>query len=295
MKTLAAIATLTLLAFAVPANAQGTGLNLEATNPGKVDFKASDEIPFTLTVGCLDFLTNGGLTATVTVTDAPVWFNFTEQSVAFSPDACANPSASASETGAIPFTLSADAPAIVSNVVHLKATLGDAGASNEAPAVFTVNYTSDYSLTPSVKFPLTVTNKTTTFTVTGMQASNAPSMIMVDGFSASDGALVSGIGPLQYLNDAGKPDTKTYTVSFTAPAGDWDSVNITLQVYGHYNFPDGSGAGDPTDQKTLTWQVLNGGVKTDLDGEGEKKSPAPVGVLTALGLLAFAGLRRRKA
>ena len=152
-------------------------------------------------------------------------------------------------------------------------------------------YKSSYALVPSVTFPLTVTNKTTTFTVVGTQASNAPSMIMVDDFSASDAALVSGIGAHQYQNKAGTPQSYTYTVTFTAPDDDWVSANTTLKVFGHYNF-DGM-AGDPVDRMTITWQFVNGGVPHE--HSGGKDSPAPVGAFAMMGLLGLAAILRRMA
>lgn len=293
MKRLIPLAVLALVALAAPTSAQTpTDITVTPDSLGELAYLSSGTLGFTARVGCLEFLTNsGGMTATVTVTDAPTWMTVEDATVTFSATDCPTGQGFAEETGGIAYTLSDAAPAVVSHTINLKATIGST-SSADTPATFTVAYNSNYTMTPSVTFPLEVTNKTTTFTVTGVQASNAPSMIMVDGFSADSGALVSGIGPLQYMNEAGKADTKTYTVTFTAPTGDWEVANVTLQVYGHYNFPDGSGAGDPTDQKTITWQFVNGGVHDD-HGKESKKSPAPVGLLTALGLVAFAALRRK--
>lgn len=292
MKTLVAVISLALVAIAAPASAQGTGFSLEATSAGAVPFEGSGEFGFTLTIGCIDLLQGSGESVIVDVKDPPAWLTVTPWEEDVSAAGCAGGGGSVTQDGTVPFTVSAAAPGVSSQTVKLQATMGSA-TSNEASATYSVAYNSNYTLTPAVQFPLTVTNKTTTFTVTGVQASNAMSMIMVDDFTASNGALVSGIGPLQYENEAGSPDTKTYTVTFTAPSGEWQSANVTLKVYGHYNF-DGM-AGDPTDQKTLTWQFVNGGVKDDTKGGGGSKgSPAPVGVLTALGLVALAGLARRR-
>ena len=287
---LAAALAASLLAAAVPTQAQTpTGVTLTIDGPTSVPYLGSGAIPFTVTAGCLSLLSALGGDAAVTVTDAPAWFTFEEQTIALDPSACdANGQTQAS--GSLPFTVTDAAPGVVQNVVHLKATLGE--ESSEAAATYTVAYKSKFSLTPSVTFPLAVTNKTTTFTVTGVQASNAPSMIMVDDFSADNGALIAGIGALQYANTAGSPETKTYTVTFTAPNKEWTTATATLAVYGHYNF-DGM-AGDPEDRTTFTWEFTNGGVDLETTGEsGGKESPAPVFAFVAIGLLAFAAVRRK--
>ncbi|MEK6976249.1 MAG: hypothetical protein AABY18_07905 [Candidatus Thermoplasmatota archaeon] len=296
MKTLVAVLALAIVAVSAPAQAQAepTGMTLKLTSAGTIAFKGTSAIPFILEVGCLDLLQNAGASTTVPVavevTDAKPWLTVTNQTVEVDPTACIAGQGRVNVTGSIPITVSAAAPAVVLHTVHAVAKM-DSIESTEPGATFTVAYNSNYTLTPSVKFPLTVTNKTTTFTLTGVQASNAPSMIMVDPITISDGALFSGIGPLQYANKAGTPDTKTYAITFTAPTGDWEKATVTLPVYGHYNF-DGM-AGDPTDRKTFTFEFVNGGVH-DEHKDGGKKSPAPAAVLTALGLLAFAGVRRRK-
>lgn len=292
MKTLAALALLALVA-AAPTQAQTpTGLALTVDGPATVPYLGSGAIPFTVTVGCLDLLASQAAPdVAVTVTDAPAWFTFEETSVSPSLAECDPSSGQTSVSGALPFTVTDAAPGVVQNVVHLEASLGGATPATAA-ATYTVAYNSKFSLTPSVTFPLTVTNKTTTFTVTGVQASNAPSMIMVDDFSADNGALIAGIGALQYANKAGSPETKTYTVTFTAPNKEWTTAKATLAVYGHYNF-DGM-AGDPEGRTTFTWEFTNGGVEMGKSSEsGGKESPAPVFAFVALGLLAFAAIRRK--
>lgn len=297
MKTLVAVLALALAAIAVPVQAQDpespTGITLSATGAGTVAYEGSGTFTVTANIGCAEFITNQpDTTVVISVVDPPAWLNATEGEVDVGPEACiGTTSGRITATGTIPFTVSKDAPAVAGQLVTIQGMMGETPATNTPTASYTVAYKSDYDLTPFVQFPLTVMNKTTTFTVTGVQASNAPSMIMVDDFSACPGALVSGIGPLQYANKAGTPDTKTYTVTFTAPAADWETCDLVLKVYGHYNF-DGM-AGDPTDQKTFTWQIANGGVPDEKKGDG-KDSPAPVGALTALGLLAFAAFARRR-
>lgn len=292
MKTLVAVLALALVAVAAPAQGQGepAGINVvDVTGAGTVAYAGSGTFTFNLDVGCAELISNPREDATVTVTDAPAWLNATDEVLELPATGCLNPNGRLSVPGTIEFTVSKSAPAVTAQTVHLKATLGET-QSDEQSAAYTVAYKSNFTITPSVKFPLTVMNKTTTFTVTGVQASNAMSMIMVDDFTASGGALISGIGPLQYANKAGAPDTKTYTVTFTAPDGDWENVNATLKVYSHYNF-DGM-AGDPTDQKTITWQFVNGGVH---DHDKKKKdTPAPIGPLVALGLVGLAASMRRR-
>ncbi len=300
MKTALAILAIAFLSAALPAQAQTqepTGLTLTITGSAAVPYMGSGAIPFTVSVGCLDLFqaaAGGGGTATVVVdaADAPAWFTATPAQVSPPVQGCDPSSGQSTVQGSLTFTVSDAAPAVVQHVVNLTATMGSV-ASDSASAVYTVAYNSKFSLTPSVTFPLTVTNATTRFAVTGVQASNAPSMIMVDDFSCDSGALISGIGALQYANKAGAPETKTYDVVFTAPKGEWTKATCSLEVYGHYNF-DGI-AGDPQGRQTLSWEFTNGGIEPS-GGDGDAKdSPAPVFAFVAAGLLAFAGLRRRGA
>lgn len=298
MKTaLAATLAIALLAALAPiATAQSPeGVSITIDASASVPYAGSGEFPFTVKVGCLSALP-GGLTGTgnapvtVTILDAPAWLTF-EPVTASAPLADCDQNGQTTATGTLPFTVSDAAPAVVQSTVTLEARVGE--TADQQTGVYTVAYNSDYSLVPSVEFPLTVTNKTTTFTVAGTQASNAPSMIMVDDFSCDSGALIAGIGALQYANKAGTPETKTYTVTFTAPKTEWTKATCSLEVYGHYNF-DGM-AGDPEDRATITWEFANGGVPADKSssGGGSEKSPAPVFAFVALGLLALAALRRK--
>lgn len=294
MKTLAGLAALVLLVSLPSATAQGdpTAVTLTVTGAGTVPYAGGGSFDVTVGVGCATLLQAASdPTAMVTVTDAPAWFTFTDAPVDIDPTGCVAGGGTATGTGKLEFTVSAAAPAVTPQVVQLQASIAETD-SNAMGGTFTVAYKSSYNVTPTVSFPLSVTNKTTTFTVTGEQASNAPSMIMVDDFSASCGS-VSGIGALQYNNEAGKPDKKTYTVTFTAPKGEWTTCTLTLKVYGHFNF--NGQAGDPTDRKTLTWDITNGGVEAEGKEGGSKDSPAPVGAITALGLLGLAAVLRRKA
>ena len=298
MKTaVAALMGLALLALAAPtAHAQEpTGVTLTLDAAANVPYAGSAAFPVTVHVGCASLLT-GALASqsmpavTVTITDAPVWMTFEPISVPVDPRGCNPSSGQTTAQGSLPFTVTEAAPAVAAQAVTLSATIGSDSAT--ATGVYTVAYNSVYSLTPSVEFPLTVTNRTTGFTVEGVQASNAPSMIMVDDFSCDSGALIAGIGALQYANSAGSPETKTYQVTFTAPSKEWTKATCTLQVYGHYNF-DGM-AGEPVGRETHTWEFSNGGVAaTSEEPKDGKESPAPVFAFVGLGLLAFAALRRK--
>lgn len=295
MKTALAVLGLALVAFAPTALAQGdvTGIAIDGTTgAGTVPFEGSGSLGVQGSVGCATLLQAGGGAVELSVVDAPAWLTATPKETEADEASCLTSQGRAPFTGGIDFTVSADAPAVVQHVIGVQAAIGSESATSTATV--SVAYVSNYTVVPSITFPFNLTEPTLTFTVTGTQASNAPSMIMVDSFSASDGALVSGFGALQYNNDAGKPDTKTYNIVFTPPTTDWQTSTITLKVYGHYNFPDGSAAGEPMDHKTIAWQVVNGGVESDGGDKDGKDSPAPVAMVTALGLLGFAALRRRR-
>lgn len=303
MKTALAVLALALVALVPTAQAQGdvTGIALTSTTgAGTVPYMGTGTLGVQGEVGCAHILQNQpGAAIEIMALDPPSWLTVTPDETEAEAAGCLSGQGRSSFVGTVEVAVSADAPAVVQHVIQLVASIGDE-ASDPMGATLTVAYNSNYSVVPSLTFPYTLTAESLNdqgalaFTATGTQASNAPSMIMVDGFSACDGASVSGFGALQYNNDGGKPDTKTYNIVFTPPAAEWTSCAITLRVYGHYNFPDGSAAGEPTDRKTITWEVTNGGLKPAGGGGGGKDSPAPVAMVIGLGLLGLAALRRRQ-
>jgi len=295
MKTLAPLALLAL-ALLVPTPAQAQDVQAFAASAGyagELPYKGSGTIPVDLTIGCAHVLQSApDFTGTVGATGAPGWLTVTETPFEIEPSACASPSGQVATSVAVPIAVTQDAPGVVEQTVNLTATLGDASAA--ATGRFTVAYYSNYTLVADTTFPANVTGETFTFKVTATQASNARSMIMVEELSTTAGAVFSGISSGVYEVEAGKPASKTFDVTFKAPAGKWTNSTVSFKTFGHYLLLDGS-ASDYEPAVPYTYTFVNGAADTGGDGKKGKDSPAPVGALTALGLLGLAAAVRRKA
>ena len=299
MKTLAPLALLALaLAVAVPAQAQDPQVfTATGGSAGELAYEGSGAIPVELSVGCSFVLQSAAdeFTGTITATDAPAWLSVTETSFEVDPTLCANPAnptLQATATASVPIAVTKDAPGVVEQLVTLQATVGD--GTTTTVGRYSVAYHSNYTLVADAQFPLTVTGESVTFKVTATQASNARSMIMVEELTTTAGAVFSGISSTVYEVEAGKPASKTFDVTFKAPSGEWTSSEVSFKTFGHYLLISGP-AGDYEPAKPYTYTFVNGNVGEPAGTGGGKESPAPVGALTALGLLGLAAAVRRKA
>lgn len=293
------------LASAPAAQAQADfEIALDAADLGApVPYRGTASIPVNVTASCLAGLRSmGGMAtatavATVTVADPPAWLTVVEPAqvdVTPGPD-CATGGGEVRGSGAVVVAVGPDAPGVVDHTLNLTATLpaqGDPMTAQDA-AVLNVTYHSNYTLAADVAFPLTVTAARTSFNLTVTQASNARSMVMMEEIRTSAGVL-SGLASTVYENEAGRPASKTFTVTFTAPAGAWNASTTRFTAYGHYLLLDSRSG--PFDAGTpVTWEFRNGMEPADDHDHGEdQESPAPAAVLTALGLLGLAGARRRR-
>ncbi|HUR25303.1 MAG TPA: hypothetical protein VM327_04720 [Candidatus Thermoplasmatota archaeon] len=295
MKTAASFALLVLAALAVPTgSAQAPqGILVTATDlAAPIPYEGSAQLPVSVQVGCVSILQNqGSTTVEVTATDAPAWLTVTPASVDVQASTCATGGTGfATGTGAVGLAVSKDAPGVVDHTIDLVGTLGSE-ASGPVPVVFTVAYHVNYTLVPDAKFPLTVNGTEASFNVTVTQASNARSMVMIEGMKSSAGVF-SGLGSQVYESDAGKPATKTFKVTFKAPDGEWSNATAQFTAYGHYLLLDGR-AGDFDAGTPVTYAFVAG--EHHHDEGGDKDSPAPVGAFVALGLVALAAIARRRA
>jgi MYXO-CTERM domain-containing protein len=294
MKSFAALALLLLAAALVPpASAQApqgvTVTPTALTTP--VPYEGSAQLPVSVSVGCLSMLeTQGTTTVTVSVTDAAPWLTATPATIALEPQSCLTGTGFATGEGTVGLAVTKDAPGVVDHTINLVGTLGTV-ASEPTPTTFTVAYHVNYTLVPDVKFPLVVNGTQATFNVTVTQASNARSMVMVEKLKTSAGVL-SGLASVVYENDAGKPASKTFKVTFKAPAGEWTNASAEFTAYGHYLLLDGR-AGDFDPGTTVKYTFVAGQAEETKDEE--KDSPAPVGAFLALGLVALAAIVRRRA
>ena len=294
MKTAAALALLVLSALAVPnASAQAPqGVTVTPTDlAAPIPYEGSAQLPVSVSVGCLTILEEGGSTTVeVAVTDAPAWLTATPASVAVDETGCLTSGGFATGEGMVGLAVTKDAPGVVDHSISLAGTLGSA-SSEAVQTVFTVAYHVNYTVVSDATFPMTVNGTEASFNVTITQASNARSMVMIEELQTSAGVF-SGLGSQQYENDAGKPDSRTFKVTFKAPTGEWTNATAQFTAYGHYLLLDGR-AGDFDAGTPVTYSFVAGHGEHEEETEG-KDSPAPAGVLLALGLVALAAFARRR-
>ena len=303
MKTVAALALLLLAALAVPtASAQDvSGVSVEAGVLGApIPYQGSASLPLNVTVGCAEILTamsenEGTAPLTITVTSPPAWLTVGDASADLASQAsatsCLSGGGQTVHQAMLPLTVGMDAPGVVDHTIQVVATVGST-ASDPADAVFTVAYFVNYTLVPDVAFPVTVNGTETSFNVTVTQASNARSMVMIEGLKTSAGVF-SGLGSQVYENDAGKPDSRTFKVTFKAPSGEWSNATAQFTAYGHYLLLDGRA--NDFDNGTPVTYAFKAGEPAHEHEEEENDAPAPVGLSIALGLVALAAFVRRRA
>ncbi len=293
------LAPLALMAFALltpAAHAQDPAvISLVVASAGEVPFQGEGSFPVELTAGCALVLQAApeGFTATIAAVEAPSWLTLENATVTLDPAGCVEGRGEITASGDVPFSVSTDAPGVEPLSVNLTATTAGK-ASAPAAAAFTVAYESNYSVVADAQFPLVLTASEATFKVTATQASNARSMLMLEGITVSAGSF-SGLPSTVYASAAGAPANKTFNVTFKAPEGQWTTATVTFQALGHYLLATGE-AGGYAPAQNYTFEFVNGGIPgtaTDT-GDGEE-APAPAAALTALGLFGMAMALRRKA
>lgn len=295
MKTAAALALLLLAALAIPTTSaqelQGVTVTAEPLAT-PIPYEGTAQVPVTVTVGCLTIVEQQvATTVEVAVTDPPAWLTVTPAPVEVDPTTCISGTGTATGTGSLGLAVAKDAPGVVEHTINLVGTLGSA-ASGPAEVVFTVAYHVNYTVVSDATFPLTVNGMEASFNVTITQASNARSMVMIEELQTSAGVF-SGLGSQQYENEAGKPDSKTFKVTFKAPSGEWSDATAQFTAYGHYLLLDGR-AGDFDEGTPVTYSFVAGHQEHEEEDEGND-APAPAGILLALGLVALAAFVRRRA
>ncbi|MEA3135810.1 MAG: hypothetical protein QOC71_91 [Thermoplasmata archaeon] len=321
MKTAGAVAVLLLTVLAVPATqAQDPpqGVTLAITPlAAPIPYAGAATLPVDVTVGCASILETmasnmGAAVLSVVAVGPPAWLTVAEATFDLadtgSPAACTmgTPTGFLVHHFDIGLAVTKDAPGVVDHTVQFQAALGD--ATGPATAVLTVAYHVNYTIVADAKFPLTVNGTEASFNITITQASNARSMVMIEK-AASTSGVFSGVPAVVYENDAGKPVSKTYKATFKAPDGEWSNATATFTGFGHYLLLDGragefgednckkSALAFPVcDEKgtTVTYAFVAGPGAGHVQGDGDQKSPAPVGAFVALGLVALAALVRRR-
>lgn len=302
----AAVLAALLLSILPTASAQpGLDLSLAVDDLATpIPYSGSGTLSFNLTVGCLAALrsasetTNPSPAVTVDLANPPAWVSATPAQVPVTPDeSCATGGDGyMHKTGTITLTVKPEAPGVEDQTLNFTATLPTQGdpLTGSDDAVVKVAYHAMYTLTTDAKFPLTVTSPKTTFNLTVTQSSNARSMVMVEEVHASTGNI-AGMASTVYDCGAGKSDSKTFKVTFTAPDGAWNTSKVQFKAYSHFLLLN-SKAGPYDPGTAVDWQFVNGGVPATATTGGDtgKKSPMPVAPLTALGLVALAAMLRKR-
>jgi hypothetical protein len=300
----AALAAVFLLSSLPTAQGQAPGLDLSLAVDDlltPIPYSGAGTFSFNVTVGCLASLRSMSETQaiagtlTVDLLDPPAWAVSTPATVDVTPTPdCAAGNGYMTKSGTITVMAKPDAPGVTEQALNFTATLPTQGepVHAEDAALATVAYHASYKLETDAKFPLTVTAAKTNFTLTVTQSSNARSMVMVEEVKATTGSI-AGMASTVYESGAGKSDSKTFKVTYTAPEGSWNKSTVSFKAYSHFLLLD-SRAG-PFDPGTpVTWEFVNGGVPATKSGDSGKDSPMPVAPLTALGLVAVAAMLRRR-
>jgi MYXO-CTERM domain-containing protein len=288
-----AIAILALVAAVPTAQAQApTGLTLTCAElAAPIPYSGSANLSCTATVGCLEAVTNQGTTVTFAVASPPAWLSSSGAEGDIDPVTCLGGAGTQAITVDVPLTVTKDAPGVEETTLTVTAAIG--GTTADTPAIVTVAYNWNYTLTTDATFPLTVTQPTTTFNLTVTQSSNARSMVMMEQVKTTAG-VISGLTSTVYESGGGKSETKVFKVTFKAPEGEWTEAKVDFMAFGHYLLLD-SRSGDYDDGTAVSWTFANGGVEpVDEDTGGGKDASAPVGALLALGLVGLAAFVRRQ-
>src|ERR1044072_8028200 len=232
-----------------------------------IPYSGSGTLSFNITVGCLAALRSmsesTATSATAPAANALAWVTATPTAVDVTPSdpTCATGGTGyITKAGTITLTVKPEAPGVVDQTLNFTATMPTRGdpISGSDDAIVKVAYHASYTLTTDAKFPLTVTSPKTTFSLTVTQSSNARSMVMVEEVHASTGNI-AGMASTVYDCGAGKSDSKTFKITFTAPDGAWNKSTVQFKAYSHFLLLD-SKAGPYDPGTAMTWEFTNGGV-----------------------------------
>lgn len=215
------------------------------------------------------------------------FFNQTAPGVpAFPTSQCGSGTGTYTTTVNYPFAVTAAAPGVTPQVLNLTANLGDNAFATPVSVNFNVQFHANYTVTPSVQVPLTVTGKSANFTVAIANSANARSMVMVEQVHASTGTF-SGLGSVPYV----PPQTMTFPVTFKAPDSCWTTATVDFHTASHFLLLNQQ-AGSYRDERTYTYQFHNGIACTP--GKANTSKSSPVGGLVVLPAVLGAALLARR-
>ncbi|MGB1585779.1 MAG: hypothetical protein ACPHID_01880 [Thermoplasmatota archaeon] len=292
------LATLTLaLIPAVSAQIPASDFDLAAAvDEVYLDPAGTTSIDVEVTLGCALILQ--GLEQSSISVDAtlPSWISTTPATIAVSLADCAgDEDLIITKTGSVGLTPSADAPGLEPFNVDLQASFNDAsGTATTAEATIeglAVDYVPGHTMTPNGDQTFQVENGSYSFTLDLDIAANARTMVMFEDRVVSGGTL-NGLTHKIFEVPTGETST-TYTVTWTAPEGEWTEETVTFYTYSHCLDREGC---DPTNEANPVWTFVNAnpGVSAPRgEGDAAKGIPGPGSFLLMLVLVATALLMRR--
>ncbi len=269
-----------------------------------IPYMGNVTIKVNVTIGCFALSQHASdPTVKVAVENLPGWliapvvtFDFTPTQ-AYQPCAETGTAGHASLNKDFLLTLKADAPGIVKQFLNLTATTtANAGGrihADKKPLLnpIQVQFHPEFTITPSVAFPLTVVGPETSFTVTVVNRGNARNMVMIEGMHVTAGSL-AGLGPEFYEPATqGGVDTKVFQVTFKAP-DTWSESTVAFEAVSHFALSAEYGAGDFRAQQDVKWVFTNGGPATTPDDN--KPAPLPMLPFYALAILGAALMASRR-
>ena len=286
------LATLTLALIPhVAAQVPASDFELTATlDEVYLDPAGTTSVDVEVTIGCALILQ--GLEQSSISVDAkvPSWVATTPATIAVSLADCAgDDDLIITKTGSVGLAPSADAPGLEPFNVDLLASFSDAsGTATTAEATIqgiAVDYVAGHTMTPSGDQTFQVEDGSYSFTLDLDIAANARTMVMFEDRVVSGGTL-NGLTHKIFEVPTGETST-TYTVTWTAPEGEWTEETVTFYTYSHCLDREGC---DPTNEANPVWTFVNANPHDNSDGhhdEDAKGIPAPNATVL---MLAFVGL-----
>ncbi len=251
------------------------------------------DLEVTGTISCQDFITAGKQTLTVTLSsDAPDEWGPADGTLTFTAGAdCLSASTSTTATGKVSFTPTADAMGLIGETITIAAT-GDLEDTVQRNELMWVAYQPGHTMETSIDFPYELTESKLTFNLTITITANTNTMVMFENVTTT-GGNVAGLSHEQFFFTAGEERTRTKTISWEPPTGEWEEATISFYNYSHCLIFD-FGDCDAEVEDNISWTITNGGVPSpEPEGDGDKGSPG-AGILLVLAAVGAALVLRRR-
>jgi len=288
-----------MLLAAVPAAAQSDSITVTPMEPeGPVPPGGSLTLYADVAVDCLLIIQNAGsLEVSFAFPDAPTGVNASVEPVSYDAQGCLTSPAPLDGTLikniTVDVSASEDAPGLTPFALTMEATGDDQTGSGDFQGLM-VDYSPGHTIDPGNGETFEVRGGQVSFNLTIDVTANARTMVMFEDKDVPAGAKLDGLSAVTFEVAAGER-TATLPVTFQAPQGDWEELEVSFTNFSHCL--DGSPC-DPVQQQQVTWTFVNmGGAPTGTDGDGGdegEESPGAGMLLVALGVLAAALVAARR-